>query len=383
MKLLLVIPYFYPKIGGLENYALNIMLGLQARYGYEIVVATSNHRERAFKKETVKGMTVYRLPYWFKASNTPVNPGWIVDLYRIITEEKPDIINGHTPVPFISDMAAIVSKIAGVPYILTYQNDLEKSSTILTLILTIYSLITRYTLGISKNIIVTTKYFFKESHLLQPFKKKIVIIPPGVDPLKGKIIPTDTQKLITKGKKVILFVGSMDKTHAHKGVDYLIEAISIVAKTLPNVRLVAVGKGDAIPNYKRKVKGLGIEDNVHFTGYVPDSELPGWYQQCDVCVLPSTNNSEGFGMVLIEAGLYKKPVIASQIGGMPYVVDQGETGFLVKPKDVKSLSQALLKIVTDTTLNIKLGEQNYQKVYKSYLWEHQVEKTHKLFSQYV
>lgn len=383
MKLLLVIPYFYPKIGGLENYALNIMLGLRQQYGYDIVVVAGNHRERAFKKETVKGMTVYRLPYWFKASNTPVNPGWIFDLYRIIKEEKPDVINGHTPVPFISDMAALVSKITGIPFILTYQNDLEKSSPILIVVLDIYSNITRLTLGIAKSIIVTTKYFFNESKLLQPYKKKIAIIPPGVDPLKGNVTATEMQKSVTRKKKVVLFVGSMDKTHVHKGVDYLIDAIGIVAETMPEVRLVAVGKGDAIPNYKRKVKGLGIEENVYFTGYVPDAELHGWYQECDVCVLPSTNNSEGFGMVLIEAGLYKKPVIASKIGGMPYVVDDGKTGYLVKPKNAKSLAQGILKILSDTITGKKLGEQNYHKVMNGYLWKHQVAKTHELFSRYI
>ena len=118
MKLLVVTPYFYPKIGGLENYAYNISKGLKDKYGWEIVVITSNHEEKKDKKEELNGMKIYKLARWFKISNTPINPMWYFQIKNIIKKEKPDVINAHIPVPFISDVTARVC--GDIPFILTY-----------------------------------------------------------------------------------------------------------------------------------------------------------------------------------------------------------------------------------------------------------------------
>src|SRR3712207_4234978 len=107
MKLMIIAPYFYPKIGGLENYAYNIALGLKKKFKWNIVVVTSNHVEKKYKEEKINGLKIYRLPYLFKLSNTPINPFWYFQIREIIKKENPDVINAHTPVPFISDIAAI------------------------------------------------------------------------------------------------------------------------------------------------------------------------------------------------------------------------------------------------------------------------------------
>src|SRR3989344_5387095 len=109
MKLMVVAPYFYPKIGGMENYAYNISKGLKEKYGWDVVIVTSNHVEKKYKEENLSGMKVYRLPYWFKISNTPINPFWYFELKKIIEKEKPQVINAHTPVPFMVDISALIS----------------------------------------------------------------------------------------------------------------------------------------------------------------------------------------------------------------------------------------------------------------------------------
>src|SRR3989344_8783646 len=109
-KIMFVTPYFYPKIGGLENYAYNIAKGLKKKYDWEVVVVTSNHEQpHKYKEEKIDGMKVYRLPRWFKVSNTPINPMWYFMIKKIIKKERPNIINAHTPVPFMADMAAMAA----------------------------------------------------------------------------------------------------------------------------------------------------------------------------------------------------------------------------------------------------------------------------------
>ena len=120
MKLLVVAPYFFPKIGGMENYSYNISKGLKEKYEWDVTIITSNHIEKKYKEERIDGMNIYRLPYWFKISNTTINPMWLFSIHKILIEEHPDIINAHSPVPFISD---ITSLIAGkIPLVTTYHS---------------------------------------------------------------------------------------------------------------------------------------------------------------------------------------------------------------------------------------------------------------------
>lgn len=387
--LLIAIPYFYPKRGGLENYAYNIARGLRDA-GWRIVVAASNHERSERTVEEIEGMRIYRLPALVKLSNTPVHPFWYGELLEIIKKERPAVVNGHTPVPFMADAAALAAKASGIPFVLTYQNDLEKGSLLLTAVLFFYSLVLRWsTLPAARRIIVTTPYFQEKSKTLQPFADRVAIIPPGVakpllpsggmPPLEVRdALPADSFKIRAKR---VLFVGSMDKSHIHKGLNVLIDAVAAAKKIVPEIQLIAAGKGDGISEYKKHAEAAGIANDVIFTGFVSDEDLRDLYRGCDVVVLPSINNSEGFGMVLIEAGAHGKPVIGTRVGGIPYVIDERKTGLLVQPGDSTGLAGALVEILTNDVFARKLGEAGRRKVLEGYLWEHQVEKTRKLLEQ--
>src|SRR5438128_397088 len=117
MKVLFITPHFPPVLGGLENYALNIALGLKQTYDYEVVVITSNPNRKQQIVQDYCGIKVYRLPIMLQILNTPINPFWYGTLKSIIRAEKPDIINSHQPVPFIGDLAAFLT--GNIPFVLT------------------------------------------------------------------------------------------------------------------------------------------------------------------------------------------------------------------------------------------------------------------------
>ena len=98
MKILFVTPFYYPSIGGVQNYVKNIAEGLQKKYKYESVIVTTSE-DKKYKEEKINGLKVYRLPYWFKISNTPINLMWYFQIKNIIEKEKPDLINAHSPPP--------------------------------------------------------------------------------------------------------------------------------------------------------------------------------------------------------------------------------------------------------------------------------------------
>ncbi len=382
MKALLVSPYFPPHVGGAENYAFNIAKGLHVRKT-DIVIVTSTHtKENKYVKETVSGLTVYRLPIWFTLSKSPFNPLWLWHLVQIFKKEKPDIVNAHTPVPFLADFANIAAKWCKLPFILTYHNDLVKEESSLTMLLNAYySVFGRFLLASAKKIIVTSQYYITQSPYLKPYTEKAVVIPPGIDEtlFSGK---EQISELLSKatGKKIVLFVGTMDYWHSHKGLTYLLDAMAEVVKKDNDVMLFAVGKGNHIPFYKDYSSRKKLTNNVVFTGFVSDNELAGYYKKATVITLPSTNNSEGFGMILLEAGICSKPVIATKVGGIPAVIQDLQSGILVEPKNAHQLADAILKITSDVSLAKKLGENGRNVVKSSYLWKHQVQKTATLYN---
>lgn len=388
MKILLVIPYFYPKIGGLENYALRIARGLQTN-GHDVVVVTTSHLRKEYQRETLFGIQIYRLPISFTLSNTPISFAWFLDIDDIIKKEQPDVINAHTPVPFIADIASILAKKRKIPFVLTYQNDLEKDPFFLRVIIWLYYFFLGIpTLRKTHTIIATSSYYAHGSVYLKRFLSKIQIVPPGVDIERFSLPDLPSRVFIDLQQKyahhkVILFIGQLDKTHVHKGLSSLIASMKEISTRNSHARLVIVGKGDYVDYYRHLVTTFGLDDVVEFVGFVSDDELPYYYTISTVVVLPSHNRSEGFGMVLIEAGGCKKPVVASEVGGIPSVVKHTKTGLLTKPKDIHGLADAILTILGDERLAYEMGLRNYAWVKENFTWEQQIERTEQLFQRIV
>ncbi|MFA6570504.1 MAG: glycosyltransferase family 4 protein [Bacteroidota bacterium] len=381
MKLLTVIPYFPPHIGGTENYAYNICKGLKDEYDWKIVVVTSNHGEKNYVEEKINGIKIYRLAPLFRISNTPINPFWYFQVKRIIEKEKPNIINAHTPVPFIADIAARTC--GKIPFVLTYHGDLTKENLILNLFCKLYYfIIGNNTLTKADKIIATSKYYAKNSPYLNTYINEIGIVPPGVDTHNFNLkVNKGYLKKKYGNHHYVLFVGQLDKTHIHKGINYLLDAILLIKKKIKDIKLIVVGKGDNIKNYKKYVQKISLEKNVIFTGFVSSNKLPEYYTGSNVTVLPTNNSSEGFGMVLLEANACGKPIVGTNVGGIPCVIDNYINGLLVPPKNPQALADAITKILTNPSLAKKMGEKGYKKVIKNFTWEKQINKTRELIEK--
>jgi glycosyltransferase involved in cell wall biosynthesis len=223
------------------------------------------------------------------------------------------------------------------------------------------------TLRLSNKIIATSKFYAENSPYLKKYSSKINIISPGVQ------LPN--AKEFKKIKDQVLFVGQLDKTHTHKGLNYLIDSINKVKNEIKDVKLYVIGKGDNLEHYEEYVNKLGLQDNIIFTGFVSDKELDNYYTKSEIIVLPSSNNAEGFGMVLIEGMAHKCVSIGTNVGGIPYVINNNKDGLLVPPKDPKALAEAITKLLKNQTLAGKIGENGYKKVKENFTWKIQVKET--------
>jgi glycosyltransferase involved in cell wall biosynthesis len=168
-------------------------------------------------------------------------------------------------------------------------------------------------------------------------------------------------------RKNILFVGGLDRAHYFKGVDVLLKAIRKLE--IGNWKLEIVGDGDLRPEYEKLARELGISDKVEFAGRVEDDKLPSYYQNSDVFVLPSVNQGEAFGLVLLEAMACGVPVIASDLPGVRRVFKDGKQGLLAKPGDIDDLAEKIKIILGDENLAKKMGKEGRKLVEEKYTWE--------------
>jgi glycosyltransferase involved in cell wall biosynthesis len=380
VKVVLVAPYFYPAVGGAEVYTINIARQLKA-IGWDVVIVTTGKRSSS-SPESIEGMPLHRLRTLLTISNTPIGLGWRRSLRRIFQLEQPDLINAHTPVPYLADMAQRES--GSIPFVLTYHNDLAKDFLLTSIVVRLAHLtLIRRTLNKSTRIIATSAFYVRESPYLKKHRAKIRLVPPGVDVSRFNPRVGIDAKLLRRfaGQRVILFVGSVSKSHQHKGLNILIDAFRRVNAEHPDTRLVVIGKGNGLPMYKSLAAEAGVADKVEFTGYVDDAELAQYYRLATVFAMPSTNRSEGFGMTYIEASAAGTPVVGCSVGGVPYAIKDNETGLLAEPNSVESLYRALLRILEDDELASRLAEAGSERAAREFAWPLVGQFTSEIFSE--
>jgi glycosyltransferase involved in cell wall biosynthesis len=379
MKILLVTPYFPPHVGGVESYTAHLAEGLQT-LGWTVVVVTTGDAEEG--PLTAGGVRLYRLRRAAAVSNTPVGLRWRRKLRQIIKAERPDVINAHTPVPYLADLAQRAS--GPIPFVLTYHNDLAKDGLVTgTVARLTHLLLIRRTLIDSTAIIATSGYYADESRYLKPHRAKVEIVPPGVDATRFNPDVKVGAGLATRfaGQRVILFVGSLSRTQRHKGLDVLIDTFASIHRESPDVHLAIVGDGDGADAYRARAVALGTGDAVTFAGRVDDEELAEYYKRATVMAMPSTNRSEGFGMVFIEANATGTPVVGTRTGGIPYAVQDGATGLLAEPGDRESLCLALRRILDDENFARRLGDAGAARALAEFGWPRRAERTSEVLSQ--
>jgi glycosyltransferase involved in cell wall biosynthesis len=371
MKVLLVTPYFFPKIGGVERHTYNIAKGL-AQKGHDVLVVTTLDSPERLRTEELDGFRVIRLPILLKVSMTPFHPLWYFWLKDIIKTEKPDVIEAHSPVPGLADIAFLAK--GKTKFVIKYHSgSLKKGkSTILDALLVAYEqVILKHILKKSDAIMAVYPQFLES---LIGKQDKIKFIPPGVDTKLFRPKP-DIKKTTD-----VLYVGRIEHASAWKGIDVLLKSIVILAKDKPDISLSIVGSGDAVDHFKKVASDLDIAKNVAFVGSLSGETLVDQYNAARLLVLPSTTEAESFGNVLIEAMACGVPVIGSRVGGIPNVINEAQ-GTLVAPNDVQELADAIRQILKSKDRSITGVGKN--KVSEIFSVDNLINKTDQLLKQTV
>jgi D-inositol-3-phosphate glycosyltransferase len=223
---------------------------------------------------------------------------------------------------------------------------------------------------------------------------RITVLPAGVDLNLFRPIPREEARryvgLTDGSERLLLFVGRIDPV---KGLNVLFEALCLLLRELaPNwqrrICLAVIGGDTGSAEAAREEaicldevkERYGLKEMVAFLGSRSQDTLPYYYSAADVCVMPSLY--ESFGLVALEAMACGTPVVASRVGGLPYVVRDGETGLLVPDKDPAALAEGLRRVLTQPALQQSLGQRAHQ-VAQGYTWERVARGTLDIYRQIV
>lgn len=361
MKILRVASDLYPAfVGGIAIHA-HEMSKMQARMGNEVSVYSSfwgdEPREESrdnYRIKRFRGITIFR---------NSIAPMLLYDLLR--QKDQYDIIHAHSHLYFSTVLCALARRLGSSPLVITNHGLISQTAPMWLQKIYIPT-VGKWTYNAADTVICYTDTERSQLINLGINPEKIVVIHNGVNTeifAPAKSIPD---------KKQILWIG---KYVPGKGVEYLIKGFQLFSQDHPDYQLVMVGRGPLKDTYIETIQELGIAEKVVFKDFVPNNDLPKYYQESQIFVLPSLE--EGVPRTILEAMSCGVPVVCTRL---PQLVDiVSGSGLLVPTKDPQAIADALSQVVSDPTFSLSLGENGRKRVLSDYSWEDTVRKTLDLY----
>jgi phosphatidyl-myo-inositol dimannoside synthase len=348
--------------------------------GHEVEVFTSAYKGGG--NDSFEGIPVHRFRYflsrWEDLTHDEATPdrmrrsllykilplfyiaGGLLGIRRLARRRQYDVVHVHWPVPhaLFGWMARRSSKER--PRLITtwYGVELRWVQSSLPWL----RWFVRWALRISDTIVAISSYTARE--IARFANTQVVVIPYTLPFTEGE----PKTRLPSAGGFKVLFVGRLVE---RKGVMHLIDAVGQMPAEL-RAGLVVIGDGPERQTLEARARDSGLKGAVEFRGRVSDDELRATYARSDVLVLPSIldarGDTEGLGVVLLEAMSYGVPVVASDIGGITDIVEHDKSGLLVPPGDVAQLARALERLARDPALARRLGSAGEQRVRQAFGW---------------
>ncbi len=319
--------------------------------------------ERDLSLAEAKNVKVFTIPSLVRRLSFKNDLLALISIYRLIKRIKPHIVHTHTSkAGWLGRLAAFLAR---VPIIIHTPHGHVFHSYYGPFVTKIFVIAERI-LSLMTDKITALTDRERDEHLEQGIAsiEKYVIIHSGVmlQQIMNMNIDVETGKKkfdIPQNSNVIGVVGRLVPIKGHK---YLVSAAKRIIREFDSTFFVFVGDGYLESKLERQSESLGVRKNIIFTGWRKDvTEILSLF---DILVLPSLN--EGMGKVLIEGMALGKPIVASSVGGIIDLVENGDNGILVPPKDSDALEEAILKLIRNKNLAQKLGKNGKAKVYPEY-----------------
>ncbi len=351
IKVLHFFKTYYPdSMGGIEQVIFQIAEGTQA-HGIEPEVLYLSSRGAA-RNEPVANHLTHRAKLDLHVAST----GFSLSAFKDFAElaRKADIVHFHFPWPYM-DLVHFATRL-NKPTVVSYHSDIVKQKWLLKLY---QPLMNRFFSSVDR-IVASSPNYAAHSPVLTQFKDKVSIIPYGLD--RSTYPKASAEKLAywrqRLGERFFLFVGAL---RYYKGLDYLLEATRISG--LP---VVIMGGGFLEQQLRQQASDAGLSQ-VQFLGGLPDEDKVALLELCYAFTFPSHLRSESFGISLLEAAMYGKPLISCEMGsGTTFINLADQTGLVVPPRDAPALAQAMQQLWDDPAQAHAMGaaaQQRFENVF--------------------
>jgi len=357
MRVVLVTSTFLPNfVGGREKHVYGLAKAL-IRAGVDAYVVSGDRVNRT-KFEEYNGIPVYRVPFikelGFRGTHETI-PYRVVslnNLFSVLDRIDPDLIHAHDIKHFTSDAAALYAVLRRKPYVLTVHGIYYRFSRITKLLYMLHDVtVNMFTLAIAKKIIVVSKSLVKFP--ITAFAEKVVYIPNAVEVPRADCINDFRDRYgIPKDCRIVVSIGRITR---QKGFDVLIRAWIAASRSFPDecTKLVIIGSVQSQDYFEYLQKLAGSRNDIVFLCGIPEADVYAAMREAAVVVIASRD--EGLPTVLLEALVLGKPVVATSVGAIPWIVRNGVTGLLVKPEDPEGLAEALRRMLTDDKLRVEIA----------------------------
>lgn len=368
-KILMVTYDYYPSAGGGIRYQKDIVDYFRTKQNIVDVLTIST--DSRMHIESHERGSIIRLPRLATVHSAPLSKPYCYLFGKMVSNY--DIVHFNFPNP-IAELSALrhSKKIKNIKTVVFYHADIVPAKRFSG----IYNrFVTPHFLKNMDYILVSSPNLPKYSPHLQPFKNKIHTIPFGIDvnhylPLSDRLVkvPHDRNDLN------ILFVGRLSR---YKGIDYLIRAMRGLEG-----KLSIIGEGPLKESLQQLAETMNLKERVEFCGYVSEQMLLEKYQKADILVLPSTDAGEAFGYVLIEAMACRTALISTELRtGTSWVNADGQTGFVIPPKDVKSLHNVLKRLSEDRALLEQFKNNALHRAHEQFSLNRMLRETENIYNQ--
>jgi len=292
------------------------------------------------------------------------------DLRRYLQLERPAIV--HTHLNYSDFFAGFLARVMGVPIVLSYKASILRTHARRQ---NVFDLFTRIGCRYNDAVVVLShalRSYLIEHRLVPPHKIKTVYY--GVD------LSEPEGAMVTRGDlglaegPIVLLVARLEPRKDHRT---FLQAAKLLQNRIPHVQFLLVGDGDPIHRRRLEDLAMPLRGAVKFLGWRLD--VKRLMQISDLVVLSS--RTEGLGLVLLEAMAQRKPVVATRVGGVPEIVVEGETGFLVSSGNPQALASAMGQVLEDPTLLLKLGEAGRCRVEKKFTIQRMAQEIECLYDQ--
>lgn len=337
--------YFPDPPGGLQEAIRQICLA-SSNFGIESRIFTLTPNPIPLEIKAAEG-TVIRRRSWAAPASCDLGGGDSITKFRELTSWA-DVIHYHFPWPFADVLHLLGGR--SKPSVMTYHSDIVRQQHLGY----IYGPLMRWMMRSMSAVVATSPAYAKTSPVLTTIVPcgRLRTIPLGIvdyrDDVASNCANHDSLSRLQLNEAP--FVLSLGVLRYYKGLHTLIEAANLIRGTI-----IIAGSGPEEVHLKTLATTLGVS-NVIFAGQVSNEEKTALLSQCRALVLPSHLRSEAFGMVLIEAAMFSKPMVCCEVGsGTSYANADGETGYVVEPESPEELATACNRLIENEALAKEMG----------------------------